>query len=189
MRGLVNEPSLDVVWHELICHTDTPANAIKFVGAFVTVESDGLAATALIECVPDTIVLPTAAKPYRTDDLWKSTCFELFLTVPSGGYIEYNFSPSTQWAAYKFDVYREGMTPIPVAGFPPSSKFTPEADLIWVHAFTGSKFEYPTRLALSAVIEEIDGTKSYWALRHPPGPPDFHHPDCFALTLEAPPPA
>ena len=44
---------------------------------------------------------------------------------------------------------------------------------------TGSK------LALAAVIEEVDGTKSYWALRHPPGKPDFHHPDCFALTLEA----
>lgn len=42
------------------------------------------------------------------------------------------------------------------------------------------------QIALSAVIEEKDGTKSYWALRHPPGKPDFHHPDCFALTLEAP---
>ena len=41
-------------------------------------------------------------------------------------------------------------------------------------------------LAVSAVIEETDGTKSFWALRHPPGPPDFHHPDCFALTLPAP---
>ena len=40
-------------------------------------------------------------------------------------------------------------------------------------------------IALSAVIEETDGTKSYWALRHPPGPPDFHHPDCFALRIPA----
>ena len=45
----------------------------------------------------------------------------------------------------------------------------------------------PTRLGLSAVIEETDGTKSYWALRHPPGEkPDFHHPDCFAIELPAP---
>lgn len=42
------------------------------------------------------------------------------------------------------------------------------------------------RVGLSAVIEETDGTKSYWALRHPPGKPDFHHPDCFALELAAP---
>jgi hypothetical protein len=28
-----------------------------------------------------------------------------------------------------------------------------------------------------------DGTKSYWALAHPQGKPDFHHVDSFALTL------
>jgi hypothetical protein len=33
------------------------------------------------------------------------------------------------------------------------------------------------------VIEERNGRKSYWALAHPPGEPDFHHPACFALEL------
>ena len=42
----------------------------------------------------------------------------------------------------------------------------------------------PWRLGLSAVLEAKDGTKSYWALAHPPGDqPDFHHPDCFAARL------
>ena len=45
----------------------------------------------------------------------------------------------------------------------------------------------PWEAAICAVIEEADGTKSYWALAHPPGAPDFHHPDCFVLDL--PPPA
>jgi hypothetical protein len=36
------------------------------------------------------------------------------------------------------------------------------------------------RLGLSALIEETSGRKSYWALAHPPGKPDFHHADCFA---------
>jgi hypothetical protein len=40
-------------------------------------------------------------------------------------------------------------------------------------------------LALSAVIETLDGAKSYWALAHPPGKPDFHHADCFAIELPA----
>ena len=39
------------------------------------------------------------------------------------------------------------------------------------------------KLALSAVIEESAGRVSYWALRHPEGKPDFHHPACFALNL------
>ena len=40
--------------------------------------------------------------------------------------------------------------------------------------------------AFSAVIEETDGTNSYWALAHPPGKPDFHHPSCFDATLPPP---
>jgi hypothetical protein len=42
------------------------------------------------------------------------------------------------------------------------------------------------RLGLAAVIEERDGSKSYWALAHPPGKADFHHADCFAHELSAP---
>jgi hypothetical protein len=39
---------------------------------------------------------------------------------------------------------------------------------------------------VSAVVETLDGALSYWALRHPPGKPDFHHADSFALELRLP---
>jgi hypothetical protein len=39
------------------------------------------------------------------------------------------------------------------------------------------------RIALAAVIEDENGRLSYWGLRHPPGKPDFHHPDGFALEV------
>ena len=39
-------------------------------------------------------------------------------------------------------------------------------------------------LVVSAVIEDDSGALSYWALRHPPGKPDFHHPDAFAMELD-----
>jgi hypothetical protein len=38
-------------------------------------------------------------------------------------------------------------------------------------------------LGLSAVLEEKDGTKTYWALEHPSDKPDFHHAACFATRL------
>lgn len=41
----------------------------------------------------------------------------------------------------------------------------------------------PSAVALSAVIEETDGRKSYWALAHPAAKPDFHHPDSFVHEL------
>src|ERR1019366_4823177 len=39
------------------------------------------------------------------------------------------------------------------------------------------------RIALAAVIEDENGRLSYWGLRHPPGKPDFHHPNGFALEV------
>ena len=41
----------------------------------------------------------------------------------------------------------------------------------------------PCRLALSAVIEERTGAKSYWALAHPDGRPDFHADAGFVAML------
>jgi hypothetical protein len=42
-------------------------------------------------------------------------------------------------------------------------------------------------MSLAAVVEETDGTISYWALAHADGPPDFHHPACF--RAQVPPPS
>ena len=61
-------------------------------------------------------------EPARTDELWRSTCFELFLRFDDDErYVEFNFSPSTRWAAYAFDGYREGMAELPLAADRPSS--------------------------------------------------------------------
>ena len=140
--------------------------------------------------VPEPLLhTPTPANEERTDGLWKTTCFELFVRRPGEeGYIEYNFSPSSQWAAYRFDRYREGSAYLEWASFPEialdlgATHFALEADVVLPSAYQNVALE----LALTAVIELVDGTKSYWSLNHPPGAPDFHHPDCFALALEAP---
>jgi hypothetical protein len=51
----------------------------------------------------------------RTDELWKQTCFEAFVGSPAEeSYFEFNFSPSTQWAAYGFDSYRAGMRDVDI---------------------------------------------------------------------------
>jgi hypothetical protein len=42
-------------------------------------------------------------------------------------------------------------------------------------------------LNLAAIVEEKGLGRSFWALGHPAGEPDFHDPACF--TLELPPPA
>ena len=133
------------------------------------------------------MLLPEWVAPARTDGLWNATCFELFLRPGEGaGYFEFNFSPSTQWAAYSFDAYRQGRRELPLSVAPhiefedDEARYVLEAD-VDLSALPNTDL----RMGISAVIEEQDGRKSYWALAHPPGKPDFHHPDCFVLELPA----
>jgi len=129
-------------------------------------------------------VIPEVSEPVRADDLWQTTCFEAFLRPLSGqGYREWNFAPSGQWAAYEFARYREGRVPAEVDA-PPYIRM--EDNFTWWAL--GASIAVPAdtnwELGLSAILEEKDGAKSYWALAHPPGDkPDFHDPVCFAARL------
>jgi hypothetical protein len=128
-------------------------------------------------------VIPSSTEGARTDELWKTTCFEAFLrTEGEAGYTEWNFAPSGDWAAYDFTARRHGMRNAEVTA-PPYIRV--EDNLTWwgLGATIAVPAERRYRLGLSAVIEERDGTISYWALAHPPGAPDFHHDDCFAARL------
>ena len=127
------------------------------------------------------IVVPGKAdKARRADDLWQTTCFEAFVKGEGEGYCEFNFSPSGDWAAYTFDGYREGMRETPSAVTVHGNVLE---NLLCVEALMNADFEHSTRLCLAAVVEEKDGTKSYWSLAHPDGSPDFHHDACFAVRL------
>ncbi len=130
------------------------------------------------------VVLPSSIGAERVDGLWATTCFELFLK-PEGGsdYFEFNFSPSCQWAAYVFDDYRCGRRNLHLAVDPHLESDPERSRELSVDVDLSNLPDTPLGMALCAVIEETDGTKSYWALAHPPGPPDFHDPDCFTATL------
>ena len=127
--------------------------------------------------------LPPAAASARADELWLQTCFEAFVRPVGGeGYYELNFAPSTEWAAYRFSGYRKGMAHAEESVAPIVS-FVASAECFELQASLELPNTGPWRLALSAVVEHTNGEKSYWALAHHPGKPDFHHPDAFALEL------
>ena len=148
----------------------------------VDVESDGMKLWLrfLSEEDADAIVWPAHAVPGRADELWQHTCFEVFVETLDG-YREFNLSPSGQWASYAFDGYRSGMRlaeeDAEVIGFKAGANWALTA---WIDLPPGAR-----RLGLSAVIEDQDGGKTYWALAHPSDKPDFHHPDSFTLVLPA----
>jgi len=133
--------------------------------------------------------LPPATAAARADELWQHTCFEAFVRISQGAaYYEFNFAPSTQWAAYRFSAYRSGMSIATEINAPrievQSSRecYTLRASLE-LDGLPMLRHDAGWRLGLSALIEETNGRKSYWALAHPPGKADFHHSDCFAHEL------
>lgn len=138
------------------------------------------------------ILWPRIDEPARRlDEMWLRTCLEAFVR-PDGGtsYYEVNLLPSLHWAAYHFSDYRTGME---VATDVDGPRLEPDSDsgapdyafslTLEMTRAVALPVDRPWHLGLSAVIEEKNGRKSYWALAHPPGKPDFHHPDCFALEL------
>jgi hypothetical protein len=121
----------------------------------------------------------------RAEGLWRHSCFEAFLRAPGEeAYLEFNFSTAGEWAAYRFESYRAGMTELDVPA--PSIGGHEGDDLLvrWV-SLEGLPSHRRWQIGLSAVVEDMEGQLSYWALTHPPGDPDFHHPDCFQLELPA----
>lgn len=128
--------------------------------------------------------MPKLSEPWRADELWQTTCLEAFLQpVGERSYREWNFAPTGNWAAYDFSGYRDGGGRADV-GSPPYIRM--EDNFTWwsVGATIAVEASKEWQLGLSAVLEEKDGTKSYWALAHPnPDKPDFHDPHCFVGRL------
>ena len=128
--------------------------------------------------------IPELVEPLRADELWKATCFEAFLKpADQVGYREWNFAPRGNWAAYDFETYREGMDKADVENGP---YIRMEDNFTWwsVGATIAVDAGTSWHLGLSAVIEEKDGTRSYWALAHcNADKPDFNLSDCFVAKL------
>jgi hypothetical protein len=158
-----------------VCVERSPADSLQLLYA-VTGDINGIS-------------MPPTAAATRADQLWEHTCFEAFIRASSGAcYYELNFSPSTQWAAYMFSSYRSGMRVAETIGRPSIEvrsslgRYTLQAT-VELRSLLALSRQSPWRVGLSAVIEDTSGRKSYWALAHPPGKPDFHHEDCFAHEL------
>lgn len=135
--------------------------------------------------------VPPARVPRVGQDLWRHTCCECFIALKNEpAYHEYNFSPSGEWAAYAFLKYREG-APLADASLRPQITVRKFQDRIELDAAIAlerlsDRYRENVVLGLSAVIEDVEGRLSYWALAHSEGKPDFHRREAFTLELPAP---
>jgi hypothetical protein len=177
--------------HRLVAHPDHRPKAIKSVTVEVSRNERGYVVLTYAVEPAASLLLPERPAE-RSDDLWRSTCFELFFKLSGGGYHEMNFAPMGAWNAFGFSDWRRGMKPLNLLAEPhvvdirlgDRRGLFPQVYELGVSLAPELMARSSGKTSLTAVIEEKSGHKSYWALAHPPsGPPDFHHPACFVLEL------
>lgn len=133
------------------------------------------------------VVLPPLADGSRADDLWKTTCFELFLDFGDGTYREFNFSPSGQWAAYDFSSYRQRLGNAEIAAGPVIEVERGNSVIAGAVRLPVAALGRARNVALCTVIEEEGGVISFWANAHgDPAKPDFHDRSCFVIDVGQP---
>jgi hypothetical protein len=165
----------------LVRHPDTPPGAIQAIEGDLDRLPQGAIATFRVFGDMARLVIPPPAAPDRTDGLWRTTCFELFVAGEGSKYREFNFAPSGQWAAYEFDDYRTGMRNLPVCV---ETGIFQTNNVLEFSAKIDSEFPNPVLVGLTAVIEESDGAIRYWSTAFAPGKPDFHAPAVRSLLFD-----
>ncbi|MBT9552252.1 MAG: DOMON-like domain-containing protein [Hydrogenophaga sp.] len=143
------------------------------------------------------LAIPEPLPPGPADGLWQHTCFEAFVgTTGSAAYREFNFSPSGQWAAYRFSAERVRDPATERSGHPPVITCERSADTLDLRVWLPPALlpepahKAALKIGLNAVIETRDGQLSYWALQHPRADrPDFHHPGGWVHRLPPTPSA
>lgn len=167
---------------------------MRGIGGRLSRVPGGLLVSYVIEGELDRVRFPERRPPRFADELWRHTCCELFVARKGEpAYHEFNFSPSGEWAVYAFTGPRE-RRPLDAASeieeLDPHVTVCRNAGKLELDAVirldrlsppcTGEQLA----LGLSTVVEDQDGSLSYWALRHPLDKPDFHHPDALVLELD-----
>jgi hypothetical protein len=185
--------SIDMRSAVLIAHRSTPNDDVRSLTVQLRAEEpDILVFQYSLVADMSRVRVPLSGAGGRADALWEHTCFEAFVAAADApGYHEFNFSPSLDWAIYRFSAYREGMSSAEIRPAPEISLRRGDDGLelksaVRLEHLADLRDVRHLRIALAAVIEDDHGRLSYWGLRHPPGKPDFHHATGFALEVERP---
>ena len=132
-------------------------------------------------CIPE----PSTAR--ASDGLWQHTCFEAFVAESDdAGYREFNFSPSGEWASYRFAAYREPDA-LPLPASPPRTSFRRGDDGFELDALLAPELLPPGKalaIGLTAVSKPLTAARATGRCRHCAAQPDFHLRASFSLTLK-----
>ncbi len=171
----------------LRCHPDHPGQGVDALAISLRRGAAGIALDYDLRGQPSELAIPGGTASQRRDELWKQTCFELFLkNGRASAYTELNFSPNGDWAAYRFERYRQARTDLNCHAPQVSTRMSHDGLVVSVRMpldgldlGTGQVWLGPAAIILSQC-----GARSFWALHHPEDKPDFHLTENFKISLD-----
>ena len=179
---------------KLVAHPSSPcSNQDLGLSVSMNLESGGLEILYRLHGNHAEVCLPDQSEnPQRKDELWKSTCMELFVKTSRkpDHYLELNFSPSGEWAFYRFNGYRTNREN-PSVLTAPSIDTRKSSDSLEIFVHLPSDFplelegsETTALFSPCAVVLVREGQQmSYWAISHHQLQPDFHDPKPFVPLI------
>lgn len=129
-----------------------------------------------------------AGSLFPLENLWTTTCFEIFLkNEKTSDYYELNFNSKGEWNVFYFSDYRKR-----VESFRSSVEVTMQTRLVAGKPSLAYSFDisnlvnliFPSQINLSTVTKGKAGI-SYWSQKHSGQKADFHDPRNFTLTLNS----
>lgn len=166
----------------LAIHSKTPGTLNREVAVETLLRGNKVQLIYTLQNLDRNLLIPQKAKPGRRDNLWQHTCCEAFIgIINQPHYLEFNFSPSGEWAAYAFTDYRERAdwpdpAPPEIRTIKTDTDLQLEATILLdtlPEAFQHQSLE----LGISTVLEDKHQNLAYLALAHSQETPDFHRRD------------
>jgi hypothetical protein len=123
---------------------------------------------------------------FPLENLWTTTCFEIFLKNAAGeNYYEFNFNSKGDWNVFYFSKYRERVS---IEKVPLNLKMETQvyADRIILKYQIDLKklpsLKLPCQVNI-ATVTKTDLGITYWSQKHSGQKADFHNPSNFSLNL------
>ena len=116
----------------------------------------------------------------RANELWKATCFELFLADSKNeGYYELNLSPSLAWNFYYLKHYRADEEEVLLAS-EPTIQIVEDTNFYSIEfTLENFNFEIFDSCNLTAILLTKKDKRTFWSLKEMADTPDFHNRDYF----------
>ncbi len=142
-----------------------------------------LTLTFTVKGALENYIFPKEEPIKRKNELWKATCFELFLAnANKDEYYELNLSPSLAWNFYCLEHYRAEVKEVVSLVEPTITVSRGQGRYEISFGLEGLDLKQFDSCNLTAILLTQEGERTFWSLEVMEDSPDFHNRAYFVKT-------